>query len=553
MHRENVKIVIIGGVAAGATAAAKARRENESAEITLLEKGHFISYANCGIPFYVGGIINNRKDLLHYSPESFADRFNTDVYINCEVISIERDTKIVNASYCGRNIKFPYDKLIIAIGANPVIPPIEGIKDVNYFFMRTVPDAEKVINFLKEKKPSSAIIIGGGYIGVETAEAMYHCGIKTTIVEALDMILPNYPYIFSKFIKDEMEKTGILVKTGTLVKKVTTKGDKISITLSTGELLDSEMLFVCAGIAPNVELAKNCGISIDDLGAIKVDDHMKTSDQNIYAAGDAVSKVNLITGRKVLLPLAGPANREGRIAGANAAGGNMRFPGVLGTSIVGFNTMVVAGTGLTYKQAIKEGFDADFTYTINPQHVSYYPGAENIFLQVVFDKKNEKILGAFAAGKVDVARKIDTLATAIYGNIKVSDLGFIDYCYAPPFGNAKDNINIAGYVAYDMVNSKCGSISPEEFLKVCKQNKNIQVLDVRNLDERKEERFEDSIHILLNELRGMTQLLDKKKPVYAYCAVGYRGYLATKILQQNGFDVYNIRGGLQAIKVCMQE
>ena len=550
----NKKILIIGGVAAGATAAAKARRTDEFAEIIMIEKGPYISFANCGLPYYVGGDIKTKEEILLQHPESFKNRYNVDVYVNTEVYKIDRERKIVFAKRNGENLEFIYDKLILAPGGIPTVPPIDGLSNVDYFSMRTVEDAEKAKMYIKENKPGSCIIIGGGYIGVELADAMHNCKIKTTILEVMDMILPNYPKIVASAIKDVMEENGIEIKLKTTIKKVAKVNKKFVLTLIDGNALESDMLFVSTGVKPNISLAKESGLKIDNLGAIEVDKYMRTSDNDIYAAGDAVSKLNLITKKKVLLPLAGPANREGRVAGCNAAGGNMQFPGVIGTSIVGFDVLfggfAVGGVGLTYEQALKEGFKAKYTYTIDHHHVSYYPNAEEIFMQLVFDDESGKVLGAFAAGYEDVARKIDALSTAIFKNTTVEELGFIDYCYAPAYGSAKDNVNIAGYVAENVRKGFHNYITPEEFTKLY-NGANQQVIDVRSKEEIASGMINGAKHIYVDEIRRRLNEIDKNKDVYVYCAVGYRGYIASKILKSYGYNVYNIAGGYKALqKVC---
>ena len=312
------------------------------------------------------------------------------------------------------------------------------------------------------------------------------------------------------------------------------------------EIVEVDMIILATGVKPNIKLSKECGLAIDDTGGLMVNEHMQTSDNSIYAAGDAVSKKNIITQKRVLLPLAGPANREGRIAGCNAAGGNMKFPGVIGTSIVAFNGLILAGSGITLASALREGFNADYVYIINPQHAQYYPGAENIFLEVVFDRKSGKILGAFALGKQDVARRIDMIATAIYGGLCVDDIAYIDYCYAPPFGTPKDIVNIAGYVAGNVIRSEFNCVNPEEVIN--NKISDVQILDVRNYDEVKYGTFKDAINIPIGELRDRYDELDKNRPVVAFCSIGYRSYLAVKMLQHNGFNAYNIKGGYNGLK-----
>ena len=545
------KIVIVGGVAAGATAAAKARRVDEFAEITVLEKDSYISFANCGLPYYVGGDIKEREDILLQTPEMFKSKYNVDVYINTEAYKIDREKKVVFAKRNGEELEFSYDKLILALGGIPTIPPIDGLKDVDFFSMRTVGDADRAKNYIEQKKPKTCIIIGGGYIGVEVADAMYRHKIKTTIVEVMDMIMPNYPKILVSAMKEELEQNGIEIRLKCFANNVEKKGDKFVLTLKSGEQLEADMLFVSTGVRPNISLAKDAGLKIDELGAIEVDEYMRTSDKDIYAAGDCVSKLNLITKKKVLLPLAGPANREGRVAGCNAAGGNMTFPGVVGASIVGFDALfggyTVGGVGLTYEQALKAGFKAKYVYTINEHHVTYYPNAEEIFMQLIFDEESGKVLGAFAGGYEDVARKIDVISTAIFKDATVWELGFIDYCYAPAYGAPKDNVNIAGYVAENVRNKEFIYITPEEFIELYKKE-DLQLIDVRPKEALTAGRVKGAKHIELGALRNRLNELDKNRDVYVFCRVGYNSYVALKILKAYGFKVYNITGGFIAIQ-----
>jgi NADPH-dependent 2,4-dienoyl-CoA reductase/sulfur reductase-like enzyme/rhodanese-related sulfurtransferase len=545
------RIVIIGGVAAGATAAAKARRIDEFAEIALLEKGSYISFANCGLPYYVAGDIKERGEILLQTPEMFKNKYNVDVYIDTEAYRIDREKKVVFAKRNGEELRFAYDKLILTPGGIPTIPPIEGLKDVDFFSMRTVGDADRAKKYIEEKKPNSCIIIGGGYIGIEVADAMYRHKIKTTIVEVMDMIMPNYPKIITCAMKEEIEQNGIEIRLKCFVNKVEKKGDKFMLTLKNGEQLEADMLFVSTGVKPNILLAQEAGLKIDELGAIEVDRYMRTSDKDIYAAGDVVSKLSLITKKKVLLPLAGPANREGRVAGCNAAGGDMTFPGVVGASIVGFDALfggyTVGGVGLTYEQALKEGFKAKYVYTINEHHASYYPNAEEIFMQLIFDEESGKVLGCFAGGYEDVARKIDVISTAIFKDATVWELGFIDYCYAPAYGSAKDNVNIAGYVAENVRKKELSYITPEEFIELYKKD-DLQVIDVRPKDALASGSVKGARHIELGALRSHLNELDKNKDVYVHCKIGYTSYIAAKILKAYGFKTYNITGGFTAIQ-----
>lgn len=540
------KIVIIGGVAAGATAAAKARRVCEDAEITIIEKGSYISYANCGLPYYIGKIIPHKKDIILHNKKSFSSRFNTNILLNTKATFIDPETKkVVVESDEGQKV-IDYDKLILATGGKPIIPKIEGLKNVDYFFVRSVEDAEKIIKKIESSK--NALIVGGGYIGIEMAEALYHANIKTTLVEYEKNILPAFPPECSLKIYDEVLKCGIDIRTETALVKVEKLDDKIKCYFSDQKELVVDFLILATGVKPDIELAEKAGIQIGELGGVLVNEKMETSIPDIYAAGDMVEKHSLITGKNVLMPLAGPANKEGRVAGCNAAGGNMTFKGVIGASVVSFNNAVVAHTGLTLKQAIDAGFDAEAIYVENAQHAEYYPNQKFIFLKLVFDKKTGKILGSTASGEEGVARRIDVISTAIYGNLTVFDLENIDLCYSPPHGSAKDVEHMAGYVAANQLRGEGFGITPEYFLEIENGGWHFQLLDVRTRIEYKMYHLENSINIYVNDLRNNLEKLDKNTPIVVYCAVGFRGYLATKILRNLGYKAYNVLGGIEAIK-----
>lgn len=540
------KIVIIGGVAAGATAAAKARRVSEDVEITIIEKGPYISYANCGLPYYIGKIIPHKKDIVLHNKKSFSSRFNTNILLNTKATFIEPKTKkVVLETEEGEKI-IEYDKLILAVGGKPIIPMIEGLNSVNYFFVRTVEDAENIVKKIESSK--SALIVGGGYIGIEVAEALYHANIKTTIVEYEKNILPAFPPECSLKIYEEAIKCGIDIRTKTALVKVENFENRIKCYFSDQKELVVDILILATGVKPDIELAEKAGIQIGELGGVVVNEKMETSIPDIYAAGDVVEKRNLITGKNVLMPLAGPANKEGRVAGCNAAGGNMTFKGVIGASVVSFKTAVVAHTGLTLKQAKDAGFDAEAIYVENAHHAEYYPDAKYIFLKLVFDKKTGKILGATASGEEGVTRRIDVISTAIYGNLTVFDLENIDLCYSPPHGSAKDVEHMAGYVSSNQLRGEGFGITPEYFLELEKGGNDFQLLDARTNIEYKMYHLDNAINIYINDLRNNLEKLDKNKPIVVYCAVGFRGYLATKILRNLGYEAYNILGGIEAIK-----
>ncbi len=542
----NNRILIIGGVAAGASAAAKARRTDEAADITVLDKGPYISFANCGLPFYIGGVIKRRDNLLVHTPSSFGLRFNVDIRVNTEALGIDPKNKTVNARSDTGEYEIPYDKLIIATGAATVVPPIKGLDSVPYFTMRTMDDVDAIHDHIVNKKPQSAVIIGAGYIGIETAEAMRHCGIETTIVEAMPHILPFFAPEMTSGLADALTAAGIKTKTGISVTEVGQKEGRIEARLSSGETLSGDMLFLCTGVRPNTALAESAGLAIGDSRGIAVNERMQTNDPNIYAAGDATEKLHLVTGKKVLLPLAGPANREGRTAGCNAAGGGLSFRGVIGTSIVGFMEHTIAQTGIDEKTAADSGFDPAVIFTENAHTAEYYPEAKGIFLKLIYDKKSGKLLGASASGTRGVDKRIDVLATAIYAGLSVKDLEHLELAYAPQYGSAKDLVNMSGFIAANQIRGQGYGLHPEAFLDLQRQNPGIQIIDVRTPIEYKMTRMDGAVHIPVNDLRANLEKIDRDRPAYVYCAVGYRGYIAARLLRHLGIEAYNILGGIKA-------
>lgn len=541
----NRKIVVIGGVAAGATGAAKARRTSEEVEITMAEKGRYISFANCGLPYYTGGIIESRNSILLHTKKTFKDRFNVDVMTHTEAIDIDPVKKSVVFSSPDGTFERPYDKLLIAVGAKTFIPKIEGIDTVHYYTMRTVEDADAVKTFIEERKPKNALIIGAGFIGIEVAEAMLHCGIKPVVVEALDEVMPNFPRIVALNLREKMVQEGCEVIIKTYVRKLT-QDEKITAELSDGRKIETDMVLLCTGVKPSTELALKAGIQLGERGGILTDERMQTNIPDIYAAGDVVEKTNLITGKKMLLPLAGPANREGRTAGTNMAGGDMIFKGVIGSSVLGFQGFVAAQTGLTYEQALAAGFDAEYAYTEDVNTSSYYPGHGYIFMMTVYDKKTGRLLGLSACGAAGTEKRADEAAVAIYAGLTVYDLEHLEFCYAPPFASAKDNLNIAGFVAANNLRSQGFTVSPEAIYDMVKRNEKLQLIDVRTKIEFRGYKIEDSINIYVNDIRNSTDKIDRSRPVYVYCAVGFRGYLAVRTLRNLGYEAYNVTGGIEA-------
>ena len=539
------KILVIGGVAAGATGAAKARRTSEDVDITLVEKGKYISFANCGLPYYTGGVIKKRASVLLHTKQSFGKRFNAEVLTKTEAVSIDPKAKIVELKTSSGIVEKSYDKLLLAVGARTFIPPIEGVETVPYFTMRTVEDADSVKDFIEKHKPESALIIGAGFIGIEVAEAMLHCDVKPHVVEALDEVMPNFPQIVAMNLREKMIEKGCSVTVKTFVKKLEHDG-KIKAHLSDGSVIETDIVLMCTGVKPAVELAESAGVLLGDKGGVLTNDRMQTSVSDIYAAGDLVEKTHLVTGKKVLLPLAGPANREGRTAGANMAGGAMSFKGVLGSAVVGFEGLVMAQTGLTYKQALEAGFDADYIYTEDVNNASYFPGYGYIFMVTVYDKATGKLLGVSACGPEGTDKRVDQAAVALYAGLTVQDLQNLELCYAPPFASAKDNLNIAGFVASNSMNGSGFIVKPEEVLEKVRRNEKFQLIDVRTQVEAEKGMIEGAQNIFVNDLRENLDKIDQTAPVYVYCAVGFRGYLAVRNLRNLGYEAYNVTGGIEA-------
>ncbi|HPZ09500.1 MAG TPA: FAD-dependent oxidoreductase [Candidatus Eremiobacteraeota bacterium] len=539
-----LNIVIIGGVAGGASAGAKARRMNEYAKITIFEKGPYISYANCGLPYYISGEIAEKEKLILQNPDSFKKRFNIDVCVNHEVKFIDKEKKTVNVRNLktSEDITVPYDTLILSPGAISVVPPIPGLDATNIFTLRTVPEAEKLLNYIEENKPQEAIVLGGGYIGIETAEALRHRGMKVTIVEMLPQVLTFLDPDMVAFIHRHIKESGVNLYLDNAVKEIIKdeNGKVKEIILAKGNVLRADLVIASLGVKPNSQLAKEAGLEIGATGAIKVNERMETSHPEIYAAGDAVESYNLVTGKWTWGALAGPANKQGRVAGANAAGGNLIFKGILGTAIVRFNKIVAAKTGLSENEAKNEGLDYFVVTTHSHSHVEYYPGSTMLHIKIVVDKKTRKFLGAQVTGQDSVDKTIDVFSTALYFGATVEDLINLDLAYAPPFGAAKSPANIAGMTGQNRLLGLEDSISFNEFF----ENKNkYKLLDVRELKEYKSGSIIDAELKPIDEFRDTIDEIPKDKPVAVYCKGGYRGYLAQRILNQNGFEVRNLDGG----------
>jgi len=541
MKSEN--IVIVGGVAGGATAAARARRVSERASITILEKGSYVSFANCGLPYFISGEIDDRKKLLLQTPGGFAERYCIDVRIRTEAREIDRVRKVVRVRSEGAMDELPYDRLILAQGGAPFLPSLRGLPSPHAFTLRNLENMDAMNEFIQLAKPRQAVIAGGGFIGVEMAEALVRRGLEVTIVEKLPQILPNLDFEFAALAKETLLRAGVRVINGSAV--VAVEAD--AVVLDKGEVIPAQFVLFSIGIRPELEMAKNAGLEIGETGGVVVNSMMQTSDPDIYAVGDMAEIVNAITGRKARIPLAGPANRQARIAGSNAAGMNMHYHGSYGTSIVRLFDRAIGSTGLSERSAEQNGIHAASITVHGKNHASYFPGSTDLTLKLVYRKTDHRILGAQAFGANGIDKRIDVIATALKGKLKLEDLEELDLAYAPPFSSANDPINVASFMALNDQSGFAPLITPTEFASHRKQCDDF-LLDVREPDEFEAGHIPGAINIPLNDIRRRISEIPRGKQILVYCQVGRRAHLALRILLQDGFTAANICGGYESIK-----
>ncbi|MCX6969773.1 MAG: FAD-dependent oxidoreductase [Verrucomicrobia bacterium] len=535
------KIVIVGGVAGGASCAARCRRMDETAEILMLDRGPYVSFANCGLPYFVGDVIKDEAKLLVANPALFRDRFAIEVRTENEVIAIDREAKEieVKSHASGRTYRESYDSLVLSPGAAAVRPPLPGIDLPGIFVVRTVPDSRQIRAWIDEKSAKRAIIVGGGFIGLEMAENLVHRGLSVTIVEMLDQVMPPLDPEMARPVQEQLEKHGVKVALGDGVAGFEERGGQISVKTKSGAEHAGDIVILAIGVRPETALAKAAGLELGARGGIRVDEHMCTSDPNIWAVGDAVEVRDVVTGEWTLIPLAGPANRQGRIAADGICGRDSKFRGTQGTAICGVFDIAVASTGASEKSLLRAGItDYEKVYLHPANHVGYYPGAKPINLKLLFRKSDGRILGAQAVGEAGVDRRIDVIATAIQLGGTVFDLEESELCYAPQFGGAKDPVNYAGMIAANSLRgdhplADCNQLLPESSVLV----------DVRDPDEFEEGHIPGAINFPLNELRARLDELPRDRELWLYCRVGLRGYYATRLLLQHGFHAKNLPGG----------
>lgn len=533
------KIVIIGGVAGGMSAATRLRRLKEDADIIIFEKGPYVSFANCGLPYYVSGEISERDKLIVQTPEALYDRFRLDVRAEHEVISINPEDKRVTVNHNGDISTETYDKLILSPGARAFIPPIAGLKEAdNVYTLRNVPDLDKIMMRIDGMNPKEAVVIGAGFIGIEMAENLKHRGINVTLIEKAPHVLPPLDEEMAAFVQNELKEQGVTVITSQSAVAFKDAGKRV--VLEDGTEFTTDLTIMSVGVQPESTLAEQAGIELGLRGGILVDETYQTSVKDIYAVGDAIVVKNQITGEDALIALASPANRQGRQVADNIAGIKRSNKGSIGTAIVRAFGLTAASTGLSERQVKMEGLDVASVHTLSKDHAGYYPGATDITLKLVFDPSSGKIYGAQAVGVKGVDKRIDIIATAIKGELTVHDLPELEFTYAPPFGSAKDPVNMAGYAALNIIEGMSDQIQWHQLNQELANG--AVLLDVRSEAELEDGYFPDSINIPLNDLRDRLTELDKNQPYIISCRSGQRSYIGERIMKQAGFKVKNLDG-----------
>lgn len=548
-----MKVVIVGGVAGGASAAARLRRLDEHAQIIIFERGEYVSFANCGLPYYIGGEIKEKDKLTLQTPASFKSRFNIDVRVKSEVVSINCENKTVEVKNTsdGEIYTESYDKLILSPGAEPVKPNIEGISSERVFTLRNIPDAERIKEFAFGENCRRAVVVGGGYIGVEMAENLTIAGLEVTVVEMSDHLIAPLDFDMAAEVHLYARQKGIRILLGSRVVALKNDGDGVTVKLSDGEI-STDMVIIAVGVKPESALAKACGIATDSRGAILTDEFMRTDKEDVYAVGDAVQVKNFVGGDAAFIPLAGPANKQGRIAADNICGGTSKYEGTQGSAVLKLFDMTVATTGLNEKSASDKGLDYDKLYSYSASHATYYPGASNMSIKVLWDKKNLKIIGAQIVGFEGVDKRMDVIATAMRFGAKVTDLTKLELCYAPPFGSAKDPVNMVGYIAENVVSGKVKQFFWHD-VESLPRDGSVTLLDVRTPIEVSRGKIEGFVNIPVDELRENVDKISKVKPVYVHCHSGLRSYIACSMLSGYGFDCYNLAGGWRFYNIVKNE
>ena len=549
-----MKVIIVGGVAGGATAAARIRRLDEQAEILVFERSGYISYANCGLPYYIGGVIENPQQLTLQTPESFFSRFRVHMKVHHEVTAIhpERKTVSVKNLESGEVFEESYDKLLLSPGAKPTQPRLPGVGIDKLFTLRTVEDTFRIKEYINQNHPKSAVLAGGGFISLELAENLRELGMDVTIVQRPKQLMNPFDSDMASFIHSEMRRHGIQLALGHTVEGFAEKEDGVEVLLKEEPSLCADMVVLAIGVTPDTHLAREAGLELGIKGSILVNDRMETSISDIYAVGDAVQVKHYVTGQETLISLAGPANRQGRIAADNICGGDSRYPGSQGSSVIKVFDMTAASTGLNETNAKKAGLDVDKVILSPMSHAGYYPGGRLMTMKVVFEKETYRLLGSQIVGYEGVDKRIDVLATAIHTGMKATELKDLDLAYAPPYSSAKDPVNMAGFMIDNLADGILKQFHLEDLASL-PHDGSVTLLDTRTVGEYRRGHIDGFVNIPVDELRERLGEIEAGKPVYVICQSGLRSYIACRILAGNGFDCYNFSGGFRFYDAVMHD
>lgn len=545
---KKTKLVIVGGVAAGASAAAKARRCDEDADIVMFEMGDDISYATCGLPYYLSGVIAKRDSLLITTGEFFKNRFNVKVKTRHKVLGIDRDEQKVTVKdlASGEILEESYDRLILATGADAITPPVSGVDLPFVFTLKTLQDTDRIYDYLKEKRPETAVVVGGGLIGIEAVENLAHKDVKVSVVEFMPQVLTFLDMEMAEVVHQHLKGKGVQLLLSEGVTSIEERDGRGKVLTSKGKELSADLVIMAVGVRPNTELAKACGLTIGPTGGIEVNEFMQTNDPNIFAAGDCVESMNLVTGKPTLVPMGSAANKQGRAAGANAMGRQIAVKGFTGTVIVKVFDLAVAKTGLSEAQAVSEGFSALVTYVVAGDHAGYYPEAKDLQIKSVAHKESGRLLGAQIIGEKGVDKRIDVMATAVFNGMTLEDLLQLDLAYAPPYSAARDPVIVAGALGQNFFVGDWSPVTPAELQQKIQGNRDLVLIDTREERELQEKGIiPGAIHIPIDDLRGRVKELDPDKETILYCAVGLRSYVGNRLLLMKGFkNVKTLTGGI---------
>ena len=549
-----MKVIIIGGVAGGASAAARIRRLDETAQIIVLERSNYVSYANCGLPYFIGGVIREQAELTLQTPQSFWERFHIDVRVRNEAVDIDVKSKTVAIRRLdtGEIYHEQYDKLLLSPGAKPVVPHLPGVTSDRIFSLRTVEDTLRIRKFIEEYKPATAVLVGGGFIGLEMAENLTAMGISVTVIQRSNQLFAPMDADMASFIHAQMRSHGVKIELEKTVTGFSSKGGKPVTMIKDSEPISSDMVLLGVGVEPDTALAEKAGLALGIRGAVAVNEYMETSVPDIYAVGDAVEVSHFVTGKKSLISLAGPANKQGRIAADNICGGNSMFKGTQGSSVIKIFEMTGAVTGINEKTAEAAGIVYDKVVLSPVSHAAYYPGGQTMYMKVLYEKETLRLLGAQIAGYEGVDKRIDVIAAAIRAGMTADKLAELELAYAPPYSSAKDPVNMAGFMIENLETEKVAQFHWNEVEKL-KCDGSMTLIDVRTAEEFDSGHIKGFFNIPVDELREHIEEFDIKKPVYVVCQSGLRSYIACCILSQHGFECYNLSGGYGFYSAVMHE